>query len=159
MESSRTSLASRTQFAVFGLGLEGQILALEGCKSSKIPCARLEDSTIFWLVENGPRYEQILFRLGERQRAREKNFKDILFWRTLEWRSLSRDDLGPWAFLSFASRGSVLGRAVLGLGPFFCVLGLCLEPCVLDFTSKYYLSESNPRFLNCVIKQFVCSQT
>ena len=38
----------------------------------------------------------------------------------------------PWAFLSLASRVSVLGRAVLGLG-FFCVLGL--EPCVLDSTS------------------------
>ena len=46
--------------------------------------------------------------------------------------------LGPWpwprAFLSLASRGSVLGKAVLGLGlGFFCVLGL--EPCVLDSTS------------------------
>ena len=40
--------------------------------------------------------------------------------------------LGPWpwsqAFLSFALRESVLGRAVLGLG---------LEPCVLDSTSDY----------------------
>ena len=37
--------------------------------------------------------------------------------------------LGPWlrAFLSLASRGSVLVRAGLGLGPgFFCVLGLGL---------------------------------
>ena len=44
--------------------------------------------------------------------------------------------LGPWprAFLSLASRGSVLGKAVLGLGlGFFCVLGL--EPYVLDSTS------------------------
>ena len=45
----------------------------------------------------------------------------------------------PWprAFLSLASRGSVLGRAVVGLGlGFFCVLGLGLglEPCVLDST-------------------------
>ena len=44
--------------------------------------------------------------------------------------------LGPWpwprAFLFLASRVSVLGKAVLGLG-FFCVLGL--EPCVLDSTS------------------------
>ena len=48
--------------------------------------------------------------------------------------------LGPWpwprAFLSLASRGSVLGKAVLGLG-FFCVLGLGLEPCVLDSTSGH----------------------
>ena len=38
-------------------------------------------------------------------------------------RSLPRCVLGPWpkAFLSLASRGSVLGRAVLGRG-FFCLL-------------------------------------
>ena len=44
----------------------------------------------------------------------------------------------PWprAFLSLASRGSVLEKAVLGLGlGFFCVLGLGLEACVLDSTS------------------------
>ena len=51
--------------------------------------------------------------------------------------------LGPWprprAFLSLASRVSVLGRAVLGVGlGFFCVPGLGLEPCVLDSTSGYY---------------------
>ena len=51
--------------------------------------------------------------------------------------------LGPWpwprAFLSLASRGSVLGKAVLGLGlGFFCVLGLGLEPCVLDSISGFY---------------------
>ena len=44
--------------------------------------------------------------------------------------------LSPWfwhrALLSLASRGSVIGRAVLGF-EFFCVLGL--EPCVLDSTS------------------------
>ena len=52
--------------------------------------------------------------------------------------------LGPWpwprAFLSLASRVSVLGKAVLDLGlGFFCVLGLGLglEPCVLDSTSGY----------------------
>ena len=41
--------------------------------------------------------------------------------------------LCPWS-LALASRGSVLGKVVLGLG-FFCVLGLGLEPCVLDSTS------------------------
>ena len=45
--------------------------------------------------------------------------------------------LGSWprAFLSLASRVSVLRKAVLGLGlGFFCVLGL--EPCVLDSPSN-----------------------
>ena len=45
--------------------------------------------------------------------------------------------LGPWprprAFLSLASRVSAFGKTVLG--PVFCVLGLGLEPCVLDSTS------------------------
>ena len=41
--------------------------------------------------------------------------------------------LCPWS-LALASRVSVLGKAVLGL-VFFCVLGLGLEPCVLDSTS------------------------
>ena len=46
----------------------------------------------------------------------------------------------PWprSFLSLASRGPVLGKAVLGLDlGFFCVLGLGLEPCVLDSTSAH----------------------
>ena len=53
--------------------------------------------------------------------------------------------VGPWPWpwprelLSLASRGSVLGKAVLGLGlGFFCVLVLGLEPCVLDSTSGKY---------------------
>ena len=62
-------------------------------------------------------------------RDRLKNFCEDLF---LE--STCACVLGPWpqAFLSLASRVSVLGKAGLGLG-FFCVLGL--EPCVLDTTS------------------------
>ena len=68
------------------------------------------------------------------------------------WEHLRLCPWGPWpwprAFLSLASRVSVLGKAVLGLGlgfflcpwpwswpRIFCVLGLGLEPCVLDSTS------------------------
>ena len=49
VESSRTSLASRTHFEVLGLGLEGQVLGLglETLSPQKLPCPRLEDSTIF----------------------------------------------------------------------------------------------------------------
>ena len=53
VESSRTSLASRTDFEVLGLGLEGQVLGL-GLKASsprKLACPRLEDSTIFWNIK------------------------------------------------------------------------------------------------------------
>ena len=61
VESSRTSLASRTSsrthFEVLGLGLglESQVLGLslglEASSPRKLPCPRLEDSTIFWTVE------------------------------------------------------------------------------------------------------------
>ena len=40
VESSRTFLASRTHFEVLGLGLEAS-------SPQKLPCPRLEDSTIF----------------------------------------------------------------------------------------------------------------
>ena len=47
--SPRTSLASRTHFEVFGLGLEDQVLGLGlgPLSPQKLPCPRLEDSTIF----------------------------------------------------------------------------------------------------------------
>ena len=66
-------------------------------------------------------------RLGERARHLAVHLRPF-FWKTLE---STRCVLGPWpwprAFLSLASRRSVLG---IGL---FCVLGL--EPCVIDSTS------------------------
>ena len=57
MESSRTSLASRTtHFEVLGLGLEGQVLGLglgfEASSPRKLPSPRLEASTIFLTVES-----------------------------------------------------------------------------------------------------------
>ena len=70
----------------------------------------------------------VFLQLGERARELEVNLLRLFFFKTL-----ARRVLGPWvwpqAFLSLASRGSVLG---LGL---FCVLGLGLEPCVFDSTS------------------------
>ena len=49
--------------------------------------------------------------------------------KTFIWKAL--------ALVSLASRGSVLGKAVLGLGlEFFCVQGL--EPCVLEPTSANF---------------------
>ena len=61
--------------------------------------------------------------------------------------------LCPW---SLASRVSVLGKAVLGLGlVFFCVLGL--EPCVLNSTSvsHVWLNMSDA----CVASQFISKYT
>ena len=87
--------------------------------------------------------------------------------------------LGPWpwprAFLSLASRVSVLGKAVLGLESvcprkgcpwpwawlriFFCVLGLGLEPCVLDSTSLRHQQEQQRQQLQVIImsNRFVCA--
>ena len=123
VESSRTSLASRTHFEVLGLGLEAS-------SPRKLRCPRLEDCTIFWIVKIlqiawKKIFENLFFK------SPEKTFEDLCFFK-------EHLRLCPW-FLALASRGSVLGMAVLGLGlGFFCVLGLGLEPCVLD--SKFLWS-------------------
>ena len=111
MESSRTS--SRIHFEVLGLGLEAS-------SPRKLPCPQLEDSTIFWNVK--------IFWKTFFSGDRLKNFcEDLLrspekfLWRPFFfyfWRALALCVLNPWprAFLSLASRVSVLGKAVLGLG-------------------------------------------
>ena len=79
VESSRTSLASRTQFKV--LGLEGQVLGLEVCKSSICPVLGSRIALFFDLLKMGQGYEQCYFILDPkhaRERAKQ-NFED-LFW-------------------------------------------------------------------------------
>ena len=138
--------SSRTHFDV--LGLEGQVLGLEASSSRKLSCPRLEDSTSFWIVKSlWSAWKSFwkMFFSGDRL----KFFSEDLFLLEIVWKiflkifllfleSTWARVLGPWpqAFLSLASRVSVLGKAVLGLGlEFFCVLGLGLEPFVLDSTS------------------------
>ena len=124
MESSRTSLASRTSSRT-----DFEVLGLEASSPRKLACPRLEDSTIFWIVKilwsgwkifwktvfRGYRLKnfcEAFFFFGDRL----KNFCEDLFFLFLE--STCACVLGPWprAFLSLASRVSVLGKAVLGLG-------------------------------------------
>ena len=144
LESSRTSLASRTHFEVLGLGLQGQVLGLglEASSPRKLACPRLEDSSIFWIVKilwSAWKIFWKTFFCGDRL----KNFCEDLFFFFFfgdRLKNFCASVLGPWpwprAFLFLASRVSVLGKAVLGLGlGFFCVLGLGLEPCVLGSTS------------------------
>ena len=93
--------SSRTHFEV----LEGQ--------PWKLTCPRLEDSTIFWIVKILWSAWKIIWKTffcGDRL----KNFCEDLF----SLKSTCACVLGPWprAFLSLASRVSVLGKAVLGLG-------------------------------------------
>ena len=135
---------SRTDFEVLGL---------EAPSPRKLACSRLEDSSSFWIVKilwSGWKIFWKTIFCGDRL----KNFCEDLFFFEIAWKifvktfffgggSTCACVLGPWpwprAFLSLASRVSVLGKAVLGLGlGFFCVLGLGLEPCVLDSTSGKY---------------------
>ena len=136
VESSRTSLASRTHFEVLGLGLEAS-------SPRKLLCPRLEDSTIFWTfeisLENARNLTKNLrtpFLFSSIGNCVKKIFEDLFrLKKSFEDLFFSENTcacvLGPWpwpwAFLFLASRGSVLERAVLGL-----------EPCVLDSTSAHY---------------------
>ena len=105
-------------------------------KSSKFALSSARGQHYFWVVESLLNAKNFFCRpifFGDRVK---KKFEDIFFENTCVC------FLGPWpwlrAYLSLASRGSVLGRAVLGLGlGFFCVFGLGLgfEPCVFDSTS------------------------
>ena len=152
MESSRTSLASRTSsrtdFEVLGLGLEGQVLGLglETSSPRKLACPRLEDSTIFWVVKilwsawkifwktffHGDRLKNFCEDLFFLEIA--KNFCEDLFflWRALALVSLvlglGLEHSCPWPRECLSSERLSLALA----SDFFCVLGLGLEPCVLD---------------------------
>ena len=123
----------RTHFEV--LGLEGQVLGVEVSSPRNLPCPRLEDSTIFLNRKNvvGKRQKPrgkfakpffvFLFRRSLKKifcrpfffffcGNRMKNFIEDLFF----FANTCACVFGPWpwsrAFLSSASRGSVLGRAV-----------------------------------------------
>ena len=133
--------SSRTHFEVLGLGLEGQVLGLglEASSPRKLACPRLEDSTIFWIVKilwSAWKFFWKTFFCGDRL----KNFCEDLFfffWRALALVSLVLG-LGlkrscPWPRECLSSERLSLALALAS--DFFCVLGLGLEPCVLDSTS------------------------
>ena len=139
VESSRTSLASRTRFKV--LGLEGQVLGLglEASSPRKFPCPWFEDSTIFWTLKffwKTPKASRKicvdLFCNSPSVIAWKKILNPFIyiFLRLFFLESTSACVLGPWprAFLSLASSGSVLGKGCPWPWPriFFCVLGLGL---------------------------------
>ena len=125
VESSRTFLASRTSsrthFEVLGLGLEAS-------SPWKLACPRLEDSAIFWIIKILWSAWKIFWKTFFCE-DRLKNFCEDLFFFEIAWKMFVKTFflestcacvLGPWpwprAFLSLASRVSVLGNAVLGLG-------------------------------------------
>ena len=147
----RTS--SRTHFEV--LGLKGQFLGLdlEACKSSKMPCPRSrtalffdlskmdqDHNLCFFALKNAKDLAENLWRLffGERLLFRGKFatfLREDLFFGGQHLRIVSLAQSIP----VLASRGSVLGKTVLGLGHgFFCMLRL--EPCVLDSSSDSHIT-------------------
>ena len=137
VESSRTS--STTQFEVIGL---------ETSSPSKLPCPRLEDSIIF---------KNVCFFVD----CWKKIFEDCFFWSYTQkcgrrtffcWRTLAACVLGSWpwlrAFLSLASRGYVLGRAVLDLDRlrnFFVTLSLVLASCLVSSNPPLVQNLNFPR--------------
>ena len=147
VESSRTSLASRTSsrtdFEVLGLGLEGQVLGLglEASSPRKLACPRLEDSTIFWKVKilwSGWKiFWKALFR-GDRLKNICEDLFFFFFGEHLRFVSLvlglGLEHSCPWPRECLSSERLSLALA----SDFFCVLGLGLEPCVLDSTSAIY---------------------
>ena len=108
VESSRTSLASTTHFEVLGLGFEAS-------SPQKLPCPRLEDRLLFELLKVCGAPEKFFWGKTFFTGDRLKNFCEDLFF---ENTCICALDPWPWprAFLSLASRVSVLERAVLGLG-------------------------------------------
>ena len=94
-----------------------------GLKSSKIGLSSARGQQYFLEIKilwSGWKIFWKAFFRGDRL----KNFCEDLFFFFFFWRALALCVLGPWpwprAFLSLASRVSVLGKAVLGLGFFLC---------------------------------------
>ena len=115
--------SSRTHFEVLGL---------EASSLGKLPCPRLEDSTIFLICQNfADRLKNFIktFCFGERLK---KNFEDLFFW---------GGGIFALVFLVLAFSIPVLGLERVCPWPriFFGVLDLGLEPCVLDSTSAIYI--------------------
>ena len=124
MESSRTSLASRTHFEIIELGLEAS-------SPQKLPFPRSRTALFFEpvkkLLENVRNLTENLRKpflcslIGDRLNNFLKTYFFLLLENTCACVLSPRH--WPQAFLSLASRGSVLGMAVLGLG-FFVFLAL-----------------------------------
>ena len=128
VQSSWTSLASRTHFEV--LGLEGQVFGLEAYKSSKIPCPPPRTALFFEALKIGHCHDRFFTLSRRTPETSRKICRDLFFFferrlkfrgkfsvsraMTFFWRTLARYVLASWprAFLSLAARGSVLEHSV-----------------------------------------------
>ena len=123
--------SSRTHFEVLGLGLEAS-------SPRKLACPRLEDSSIFWIVKISWSAWKIFWKTffcGDRLKNFCEDLFFFFFWRALALVSLvlglGLEHSCPWPRECLSSERLSLALA----SDFFCVLGLGLEPCVLDSTS------------------------
>ena len=117
VESSRTSLASRTPLEVLGLGLKTS-------SPRKLPCPRLEDSTIFEPLKFRWKTPETLQKIckdlclvsSSRDHLKKNFFEDLFFWDRLKkvlktfffWRTLTSVSLVlgrvcPWPRNFFVS--------------------------------------------------------
>ena len=158
MESSRTSLASRTSsrthFEVLGLGLglEGQVLGLGLASKPQVlenwPVLGSRTALFFELLKFCEALEKFFGKRFFVEIARKIFVKTFFFWRSkkkflLFWRALALVSLVlglehscPWPRECLSSERLSLVLALASV--FFCVLGLGLEPCVLDSTSDIH---------------------
>ena len=109
-QKSWLRLCSRTHFEVLGLDLKAY-------RSSKMPCPQERTALFFDLLKMGQGHDLFFLRLKLRRKFEIFLRKDLFFWRTLARCVLG---LWPWprAFLSLASRESILGKSVVNLGFF-----------------------------------------
>ena len=137
--------------------LEGQVLGVEVSSPRNLSCPRLEDSTIFLNRKNvvGKRQKPrgkfakpffvFLFRRSLKKifcrpfffffcGNRMKNFIEDLFFLANTCACVFGPWIWPRAFLSSASRGSVLGRAVLFFCDFF--VSLASSVCRMENQSR-----------------------
>ena len=121
--------SSRTHFEVLGLGLEAS-------SPRKLACPRLEDSSIFWIVK--------ILCCGALEKSFGKRFFVEIAWKIFVKTFFFGEHLRlcpwPWAFLSLASRVSILGKAGLGLGFFLCPLALALASSLESSTPPLQIS-------------------
>ena len=147
VESSRTSLASRTHLKSLALASRRQVLEnwpVLGSRTALVFellkfCGAVEKffgKRVF--VEIAWKIFVKTFFFGDRL----KNFCEDLFfffWRALALVSLvlghGHEHSCPWPRECLSSERLSLALALAS--DFFCVLGLSLEPCVLDSTSAY----------------------
>ena len=114
-------------------------------KSSKIACPRLNDSTIFeWL--KFCRSPENFVSTPFFWRSSEKNFRRSFFLETLAFVSLvlglGLEHFCPWPRECLSSERLSL------VSDFFCVLGLGLEPCVLDSISGIWIDKDKTEWSN-----------